>query len=120
MAPQVLEHHADLEHHAELNSDSSNPFHTRGDDTTRAALEEEADSLAVGLLAISGYDPRYAASALQNAYGKTALEGHAGGYPELSRRQRLVQEMIEQSKWRPPGTVDRREFVKVQRLLATH
>ncbi|NDC39699.1 MAG: hypothetical protein EBZ48_16935, partial [Proteobacteria bacterium] len=72
----------------------------------------------VGLLAVSGYDPRSASSALLNAYGKTAIEGTPLGYPELSKRQRAVEEVVQQSRWRPPGTVNRREFVKVQRILA--
>lgn len=113
MAHQVLGHHAELAH-AALPGDAA-PVQ---DSTARAALEQEADSFAVGLLAVSGYDPRVATTALLNAYGKTALEGQPTGYPELSQRQRTAQAMIEQAKWRPPGTVNRREFIKIQRQLA--
>lgn len=111
MAHQVLGHHAELE------AEGSAEITALHSDTKRSSLEEEADLFAVGLLAVSGYDPRYATTALLNAYGKTALDGQPQGYPELQHRQQQVQDAIARANWRPPGTVTRREFEKIRRML---
>ena len=106
-----LAHHV-LGHHAAIHSPSESV-----PDSVRAALEEEADAFAVALLAVSGYDPRFASSALVNAYGKVTPEGASLGYPELYTRQSKIEEEINRAKWRPPGTGNRREFARVQAKL---
>lgn len=106
-----LAHHV-LGHHAAIHSPTE-PVAS----SVRTALEEEADAFAVALLAVSGYDPRFASSALINAYGKATPEGAKMGYPELYTRQSKIEEEITNSKWRPPGTANRREFDRVKAKL---
>ncbi len=88
-------------------------------------LELEADSFAVGLIALAGYDPRVATGALTKAAPLGALFGFGAttkpGYPSLSTRLQQVQQMITDSNWQPPGTIDRRDFQLMRRqvMLAT-
>lgn len=84
----------------------------------RPDLELAADRYAVPLMALAGYDPRMALSALHNAYNVGASWGHSGNYPDLDKRVEAVKSQIIRSHWQPPGTVNRRDFVALQRLLA--
>ena len=82
----------------------------------RAQLELEADNLGVGILASAGYDPRDAVSALQHSYYAEAFTIQS--YPELRKRLRAIQGSIADSGWKPPGTRNRRDFVKFKQQLA--
>lgn len=79
--------------------------------------ELAADRFAVSLMALAGYDPRLALQALRNAYGVKSSWGHFGRYPQLDDRLVAIRSQLSKSDWQPPGTVNRRDFVMLQRLL---
>jgi hypothetical protein len=100
--------HLVLEHHAE-GGDLKVPEY-------RKDFEEQADRFAVGLLAAAGYDPHFASSALLHAYDRNSVEDKL--YPDLGSRIAAVREEVSESGWRPPGTIDRRDFQRLRRLLS--
>lgn len=108
--------HDQLSHLAQLENSLG------ADDLQR--FELDADRFGAGLMALAGYDPRASLSGLVHSYGAlgrtlgrplplSALER----YPELESRLSALQEYIFSSGWEPPGTVNRRDFNSVQRLL---
>jgi hypothetical protein len=80
-------------------------------------LELDADRWALGIMALAGYDPRAAGSALIRGYALLPPGAPLEHYPAVEERVRAVEEQIVKSGWRPPGTVDRREFRQIQRML---
>ena len=90
-------------------------------ESARGDLEIDADSFAVGLIALAGYDPRVATGALTRAAPYGALFNFglsaSGSYPALDERVQKVQRMVADSNWRPPGTVDRRDFQLMRRQV---
>lgn len=79
--------------------------------------EVEADSYALGLVAVSGYDPRSAISALVHLYPARFESSQEVTRKELLSRLASLQEKLEKSGWEPPGTVDRRSFQSFRRSL---
>jgi len=74
------------------------------------SLELAADKYAIGIVAISGYDPRAATDALLSAY--STEETTSDSHPSLSERIFTIQETITKSRWTPPGIIDSREYRK--------
>lgn len=95
-------------------SDAGNP-------KIQPELERAADSYALGLIAVAGYDPRVASNALLRAAPHGALTmskaDMSKAYPSLQERVQALQAQLEQSGWRPPGTIDRREFQLVRKEI---
>ncbi|MBX7138976.1 MAG: M48 family metallopeptidase [Oligoflexia bacterium] len=83
------------------------------------AAEIEADRFAVGLIALAGYDPRSGAGALVHAYRANGLAENRSTHPALESRLNAVLHAVLESKWQPPGTIDRRAFRMLQRDLST-
>jgi predicted Zn-dependent protease len=84
----------------------------------RHAMEEEADSFALGVIAAAGYDPRAGLSALAVFSQGLAAPGeetptHPGGRRRLERGLTLIAD----AGWTPPGIVNRRDFLVVQSRL---
>jgi len=85
----------------------------------RKSLELAADQRAIAVMAAAGYDPRAAFGALkrtdvQDSQGLT----NRADYPDLEEREKAALSFLSGSGWLPPGTVNRRDFVMVQRHLA--
>lgn len=78
-------------------------------------VEFEADNRALGLVGLAGYDPRSAARALMNVYRAGGVARSSNTHPELEERVQTIFDLIDDSRWRPPGTVNRREFVKFRK-----
>ena len=94
--------------------------HLEGDlNEARRNYEEEveADSYALGLVALSGYDPRAAIGALVHLYPSRFDSSQEGSRKELLSRLASLQEKLDRSGWEPPGTVDRRSFQLLRRSL---
>ncbi len=81
--------------------------------------EMYADKVGLGIMALAGYDPRLGISAIERAYRALGYQtlsigaGHevaAESYPPPVARVKAIQQEIAQSGWRPPGTIDRRDF----------
>lgn len=83
----------------------------------RSALELDADTWGLGVMALAGYDPRAATNALVRGYALLPPGAPLDQYPAMEERVRAVEEQIVRSGWRPPGTIDRREFRQIQRVL---
>jgi predicted Zn-dependent protease len=91
--------------------------------SARKELELAADQRAIAVMAAAGYDPRAAFSALQ----RTDLQSRAhepsshalttSNYPDLDERQNAALTFLNNSGWLPPGTINRRDFVMIQRRL---
>jgi predicted Zn-dependent protease len=81
------------------------------------SLELEADRYALGLMALAGYDPRYAVMALSRSYRALDHIPQDTEYPDLETRLGAISEEIRASDWQPPGTIDRREFQKLRTAL---
>lgn len=79
--------------------------------------ESEADLSALGIMAFAGYDPNAAVGALLNAYKVGGEKGENETHPKLDSRIYAVRQAIEDSAWKPPGTLDRRAFQKLRRTL---
>jgi predicted Zn-dependent protease len=77
-------------------------------------LELQADRYALGVVAIAGYDPRPAVTALVNAYRTGSVESTGMNYPDLQERIRTIRSQVEGSGWHPPGTLNTREFRRFQ------
>ncbi len=99
--------HSSQEHRFSLSS------HKKG-----LQAEIEADTLALGIMALAGYDPRVSVYALSRAYlgrdGKNSIS-----HPSFEERIAHIGERIRSSGWKPPGVVQKREFVRFQRALNT-
>lgn len=85
------------------------------DGQQRQDYEMQADKMAVGIIALAGYDPRTASHAIMHAYSQSAFinptaKETSGDYPELQTRVTAVDTYVFSSAWRPPGTIDRRDF----------
>jgi len=87
--------------------------------------EQPADRLGLACISRAGYDPRPALSTVSILAQQ--LESH-GGQLQIKRselemvaeaRSRAMYEYLVDSKWRPPGTVDRRNFQIIRRRLAS-
>lgn len=87
------------------------------DGVEKKDLELQADRYAVGLMAKAGYDPRYAISAIDHAYGTHFYEIGVADYPPALTRTVAIHEQILASGWMPPGTADRRDFRKFRAWL---
>lgn len=85
-------------------------FRSEAADGTRRQLELEADSYALGVVAVAGYDPRMAVQALLNAYRYSDIDGQDASYPDLQARIENITKLVARSGWTPPGTVNRRAF----------
>jgi predicted Zn-dependent protease len=91
--------------------------------SARKNIELAADQRAIAVMAAAGYDPRAAFSALQ----RTDFQNRArdsfpqapakANYPSLDERQNAALEFLNDSGWLPPGTINRRDFVMIQRRL---
>jgi Zn-dependent protease with chaperone function len=88
--------------------------------------EGSADRLALGIVAIAGYDPWHALLALNSGYRALAPEalantvsspGQGASHPSLNQRSSAVREQIIASGWRGPAIETRRIFRKVQASL---
>jgi predicted Zn-dependent protease len=89
-------------------------------------MEEEADDLGIGMMSLAGYDPRGGIAGLLNSYhalarslGSASLNVPATSHPDVEARIQKLQLAIERSRWLPPGTLDRRDFQKIRRALAS-
>lgn len=80
-------------------------------------MELEADRQAAGIVALAGYDPRYAVTALVNLYRRAGRVAGASTHPELRERIAALKAAIRDSGWQPPGTINRRAFVELQMEL---
>ncbi len=110
--------HLELHHHAELQDAGTRP-------SRQMALEQEADDFAVGVVAAAGYDPRASLGALQI----TDLRHHflapksdstaPSSHPDARERYFNAMNIIAESRWGPPGTVNRRDFAMVKQHLST-
>lgn len=80
-------------------------------------LELTADRNAVGLVILAGYDPRAAFGAVLRAYRNLGLKSEDGSHPSPNIRLAALQSQIEKYKWRPPGTINRRDFQKLKAAL---
>lgn len=86
--------------------------------SARNRAEQAADALAVGVIAIAGYDPRASISAVGSALRRESLdEMNNSSHEDGDGRIRLLADQIRNSGWRPPGVIDRREFHIVQERL---
>jgi len=91
--------------------------HILTSESDRKNAEIEADHFGVSLMASAGYDPGLARISLLNTYGMTSFKDPR--YPSMEERVRNIEEIIADSGWTPPGTIDRREFRKFRdQLLA--
>lgn len=75
-------------------------------------LELEADSSATKILIRAGYDPRAGAEALLNSYDLSEMASNrsTATHPQPTARVSEVWNVIHESGWRPPGSIDRRDF----------
>lgn len=80
-------------------------------------LELKADRRGVGIIALSGFDPRAAITALLSSYGRNGDLPFSETHPSLSERVLAIEEAIKESKWTPPGTIDSREHRKFKAFL---
>lgn len=80
-------------------------------------LEQDADNFAVGVMALAGYDPRASLGALNNTH--RFLPGSSGGdsHPKLEERMARIHRQILRSGWKPPGTLHKRDFYKLKKLI---
>lgn len=102
--------------HYQLNHLSSEDHFSLSPEESMVEKEIEADTLALGIMALAGYDPRVSVYALSRAYlgrdGKNAIT-----HPSFDERISHIGEQIRSSGWKPPGVVQKREFVRFQRAL---
>jgi predicted Zn-dependent protease len=110
MSHELLGHLAQVDRHLPSGSQSSD----------RKALEIEADRHALQLLTLAGYDPRASAHGLFNVYEAARLSRSNTTHPEVEERVRIMLHDVLLSRWRPPGTIDRREFQIFRREAITH
>ncbi len=83
------------------------------------SLEIDADEFAIVIMISAGYDPRYAIASIKSAYAsKETLPLSEYGYPSLEDRISHIQDKIAYIEWRPPGTIDRRDFQVFKRSIA--
>lgn len=90
--------------------------HSERADEAEVALEKEADSYATGAIALAGYDPRAALSALSNTHRFGVSE--APTHPKLEERLAKIHKEIRDSGWTPPGTLHKRDFHKLKQAIS--
>ena len=86
----------------------------------RRELELEADRHAVAMIAVAGYDPRVCVGALLHSADSSALweeRPRNPDHPALQERIQAVRTLVLESRWNPPGTIDRYDFQKFRRSL---
>jgi predicted Zn-dependent protease len=110
MSHDMLGHVAQVQHH----------FPTQEGSAERKSLEVVADRHALQLLILAGFDPRASAQGLFNVYEAAGLSSRNSTHPEVEERVRIMLADVLRSRWRPPGTVDRREFQKFRREVARY
>lgn len=76
--------------------------------------ELEADRFGIALLALSGYDIRYAPLALDSIQDQS---NDLTKYPSVITRKAALEKFIIGSNWQPPGIIDHRDFQILQRHL---
>jgi len=84
--------------------------------------EEVADKMGLGIMAIAGYDPRSSVPGLMRSYRalrqqRDPREVSETSYPSLTRRVSALEQEIFNSRWQPPGTIDKRDFQKLKLAL---
>ncbi|MCB0354350.1 MAG: M48 family metallopeptidase [Bdellovibrionales bacterium] len=79
--------------------------------------EEEADQLALGIVATAGYDPRAGVALLSRLEWSHNQLNAAASHPTLQQRLQAASQEVRDSGWRPPGTVQRRDFIALKRAL---
>lgn len=75
-------------------------------------LEMAADSFALGLIGLAGYDPRVAPYALIHHAQSSGLDEDF-----TALRISKIRAQIQRSGWQPPGTVNRRDFNTIKKIL---
>ena len=105
--------------HVLLGHEKDTPENTSKErDYHTSELELEADAFAVVILISAGYDPREAVNALTRSYQAMDQRfAEHSGYPDLDARRSIIIEKIKETNWRPPGTVDRRDFQDFRKSL---
>jgi hypothetical protein len=71
-------------------------------------------------MALAGYDPRPAVQALAHLHRAASDWTTDPSYPDFTTRLATLQSAIYSSGWQPPGTIDRRDFHKLQAALCAH
>ncbi|MBX7145330.1 MAG: M48 family metallopeptidase [Oligoflexia bacterium] len=82
-----------------------------------SVAELAADRLGLALIARSNYDPRVAVSALLHASPAETFWLSSESYPSVQERTQQLQRMIAASGWMPPGTINSRDFDRLQTRL---
>lgn len=93
-------------------------LHHEDRDEETYKLEEEADSFAVGAMALAGYDPRASLSALTNTHRYEISSDQQTTHPSLEARLAELSLQIHRSGWQPPGTLHKRDFYKLKKLIS--
>lgn len=98
-------------------------FYTADADSSQTSTrsldhETEADSRALGCLGLAGYDLRAALGALKLVYAADFQSSTAQIDSEGDIRFKRLKDTLLDSNWRPPGTVNRREFKELQARTA--
>ncbi len=110
MAHQHLGHNPDDSNE----NNSSTAYFSTSDESD----EIDADRLAIATIAAAGYDPRYSISALRKVYSYAApYILNDNNYPSLDKRVSEIESFMESSGWRPPGTINRKEYADFRRNL---
>ncbi|MCO6431246.1 MAG: M48 family metallopeptidase [Deltaproteobacteria bacterium] len=80
--------------------------------------ELAADKLAVGIMALAGWDPMQALTAIRNIYkeARPFLLEH-GTHPDPSARTAAIRQEMHESGWRSASLTDRRDFRKFKMSL---
>lgn len=104
--------------HQELGHILLRTYHGR----ERADLERAADRLAIGIAALAGYDPYAAITAIPEisdllAHNNSTDATGAADYPTAEQRIDALRQLVDDSRWQPPGTVNRREFALLKARL---
>ena len=93
----------------------------------RKRFELEADKKGLTLMTQAGYNPWEAVRTLERLSSQMPADSNwkaeSAGYPSAAQRSNALSRIIEEIKWTPPGTVDRRDFrmfVSSLRLAATY
>lgn len=76
----------------------------------RHQAELEADSFAVSVMVVAGYDPRHATQALAFVYRLQGIEPDINTHPDFADRVYAIHSAITESNWLPPGIESSRSF----------
>lgn len=82
-----------------------------------AADELAADRFGLALLARANYDPRVSISSLLHAAPAELFWISTESYPSVQERTQLLQRMLAASGWLPPGSINSRNFDRLQTRL---